>query len=273
MHLQQHLEQVLIRWDAGGRLLSRWCSATVYQQTHLFYGCTCCFQPLPHGLLPAHKDHFAEPACSQSEVPQIHIFLNELSTHGRRAQFMKHEKMTLPQQQNTCKEPGEDDPQALIGCLVPDSYFHIFICPLKQPYPTICWWGRPRLCSHEPMNSYILEASPNSLILWQDQFLPLSQGLRLTYAHQVSSTIAVSRQTRAERAQAGSQRPYREQQAAAACSSLARSSSSLVCHSWSSMVVEIQQHMAMAMFDHALCFVEEEAEWMRIFEWSKVAQL
>lgn len=174
---------------------------------------------------------------------------------------------------HTCKEPGEDDPQALIGCLVPDSHFHIFYMSLKTTYPTICWWGRPRLYSHEPMNSYILEASPNSLILWQNQFLPLSQGLRLTYAHQVSSTIAVSRQTRAERAQAGSQRPYREQQAAAACSSLARSSSSLVCHSWSSMVVEIQQHMAMAMFDHALCFVEEEAEWMRIFEWSKVAQL
>lgn len=151
--------------------------------------------------------------------------------------------------------------------------FTFFICPLKQSYPTICWWGRPRLCTHEPINSYILEASPNSLILWQDQFLPLSQGLRLTYAYQVSSTIAVSRQTRAERAQAGSQRLYWEQQAAAACSSLARSSSSLVCHSWSSMLLEIQQHMAMAIFDHALCFVEEEAELMRIFEWSKVAQL
>lgn len=78
---------------------------------------------------------------------------------------------------------------------------------------------------------------------------------------------------KAERAQAGFQRPYQEQQDAAACSSLARMSSSLACHSWKSMAVEIQQHMAMAVLDPALCLVEEEAALMRILKRSKATQL
>jgi hypothetical protein len=48
---------------------------------------------------------------------------------------MKHEKMALPpRKQDTCKESGEGESQALIGCLVPDSCFHTFTCLLKQAY-------------------------------------------------------------------------------------------------------------------------------------------